>query len=180
MSVRERFVHRDRMQEHHHRMRWKTLEEGIQQLREVEVAVLEVLFGRGGQHDNDPDKVRCTGQMLGNLATLGPSQYATYIATIHPDNNRETVGSVANKLRNYESIINGPMQAQVSAVAKELREEIEGDERGGDREDGGDDEERNSSHVAPVRVTGPRVRAQQPPARERGYTPRADLWYFLR
>ncbi|RMC08969.1 hypothetical protein DUI87_13965 [Hirundo rustica rustica] len=123
MSVRERFVHRDRMQEHHHRMRWKTLEEGIQQMREV--AVLEVFFGRGGQHDNDPDKVRCTGQMLWNLATLGPSQYATYIATIHPDTNRETVGSVANKLRNYESIISGSMQAQVSAVAKELRERME-------------------------------------------------------
>ncbi|RMC19675.1 hypothetical protein DUI87_03238 [Hirundo rustica rustica] len=75
-------------------MRWKTLEEGIQKLREV--AVLEVLFGRGGQHDNDPDKVRCTGQMLWNLAALGPSQYATFIATINPDNNRETVASVAN------------------------------------------------------------------------------------
>ncbi|RMB97049.1 hypothetical protein DUI87_26497 [Hirundo rustica rustica] len=148
-------------------MRWKTLEEGIQQLREV--AVLEVLFGRGGQHDNDPDKVRCTGQMLWNLATLGPSQYATYIATIHPDNNRETVGSVANKLRNYESMISGPIQAQVSAVAKELREMMEMRE----------EMRRNSSHVGPVRVTGPRVRAQQPPARERGYTPRADLWFFL-
>ena len=42
MSVRERFVQRERMQEHHNRMRWKTLEEGIQQLKEV--AVLEVLF----------------------------------------------------------------------------------------------------------------------------------------
>ncbi|RMC12507.1 hypothetical protein DUI87_10025 [Hirundo rustica rustica] len=120
-------------------MRWKTLEEGIQQLREV--AVLEVLFGRGGQHDNDPDKVRCTGQMLWNLATLGPSQYTTYIATIHPDNNRETVGSVANKLRNYESIISGPMQAQVSALAKELREEMM---------EMREEMRRNSSHVAPV------------------------------
>ncbi|RMC19687.1 hypothetical protein DUI87_03250 [Hirundo rustica rustica] len=157
-------------------MRWKTLEEGIQQLREV--AVLEVLFGRGGQHDNDPDKVRCTGQMLWNLATLGPSQYATYIATIHPDNNRETVGSVANKLRNYESIISGPMQAQVSAVAKGLRERME--EVTEEMREMREEMRRNSSHVAPVRVTGPRVRAQQPPARERGYTPRADLWYFLR
>ncbi|RMB99856.1 hypothetical protein DUI87_23634 [Hirundo rustica rustica] len=172
MSVQERFVHRDRMQEHHHRMRWKTLEEGIQQLREV--AVLEVLFGRGGQHDNDPDKVRCTGQMW-NLATLGPSQYATFIATIPPDNNRETVGSIANKLRNYESIISGPMHAQVSAVAKELREKMEEV-----TEKMEEMMRRNSSHVAPVQVTGPRVRAQQPPARERGYTPRADLWYFLR
>ncbi|RMB89960.1 hypothetical protein DUI87_33659 [Hirundo rustica rustica] len=157
-------------------MRWKTLEEGLQQLREV--AVLEVLFGRGGQHDNDPDKVMCTGQMLWNLATLGPSQYTTFIATIHPDNTRETVGSVAKKLRNYESIICGPMQAQVSAVAKELRERME--EVTEEIREVREEMRRNSSHVAPVRVTGPRVRAQQPPARERGYTPRADLWYFLR
>lgn len=71
LSVRERFVHRERMQQHHHRMHWKTLEEGIEQLREV--AVLEVLFGRDGQHDRDPDKVRCTGQVLWSLANLGPS-----------------------------------------------------------------------------------------------------------
>ncbi|RMC03351.1 hypothetical protein DUI87_20547 [Hirundo rustica rustica] len=157
-------------------MCWKTLEEGIQQLREV--AVLEVLFGRGGQQYNDPDKVMCTGQMLWNLATLGPSQYATYIATIHPDNNQETVGSVANKLRNYESIICGPMQAQVSAVAKELREKME--EVTEKMEEMREELRRNSSHVAPVRVTGPRVRAQCPPARKTGYTPRADLWFFLR
>ncbi|RMC20416.1 hypothetical protein DUI87_01266 [Hirundo rustica rustica] len=149
-------------------MRWKTLEEGIQQLREV--AVLEVFFGRGGQHDNDPNKVRCTGQMLWNLTTLGPSQYTTFIATINADNNRETVGSVANKHRNYESMISGPMQAQDSAVVKELREEIR---------EVREEMRRNNSRVAPVRVTGPRVRAQQPPARERGYTPRADLWLFL-
>ncbi|OWK55432.1 hypothetical protein RLOC_00013784 [Lonchura striata] len=108
------------MQEHHHRMRWKTLEEGIQQLREV--AVLEALFGRDGQHNNDPDKVRCTGQMLWSLANIGPSQYTTFIATIDADANRETVGSVANKLRNYESMINGPMQAHISAVIKEFKE----------------------------------------------------------
>ncbi|RMC00733.1 hypothetical protein DUI87_22415 [Hirundo rustica rustica] len=127
-------------------MRWKTLEEGIQQLRDV--AVLEVLFGRGGQHDDDPDKVRCTGQMLWNLATLRPSQYATFIATIHPDNNRETVGSVANKLRNYESIISGPMQAQVCAVAKELREEMR-EMREEVTEKMEEMMRRNSSHVAP-------------------------------
>ncbi|RMC16222.1 hypothetical protein DUI87_08437 [Hirundo rustica rustica] len=116
--------------------------------------------------------------MLWNLATLGPSQYATYIATIHPDNNRETVGSVANKLRNYESIISGPMQAQVSAVAKELREKME--EVTEEIREVREEMRRNSSHVAPVRVTSPRVRAQRPPAKEKGYTPQADLWFFLR
>ncbi|RMC20355.1 hypothetical protein DUI87_01204 [Hirundo rustica rustica] len=109
--------------------------------------------------------------MLWNLATLGPSQYVTFIATINADNNRETVGSVANKHRNYESMISGPMQAQDSAVVKELREEIR---------EVREEMRRNNSRVALVRVTGPRVRAQGPPARERGYTPRADLWYFLR
>ncbi|RMC20051.1 hypothetical protein DUI87_00897 [Hirundo rustica rustica] len=161
MSVRERFVHRDRMQEHHHRMRWKTLEEGIQQLREV--AVLEVHFGRGGQHDNDPDKVRCTGQMLWNLATLGPSQYATFIATIHPDNNRKTVGPVANKLRNYESIISGPMQAQVSAVAKELREEMR-EMREEVIEKIEEMMRKNSSHVAPVPSYRPQSQSSTAPS----------------
>ncbi|KAF4790713.1 hypothetical protein TURU_138170 [Turdus rufiventris] len=110
------------MQEHHRRMRCKTLKEGIQQPREV--AVLEVLFGRGRQHENDPDKVRCTGQMLWNVANLGPSQYTSFIATINADSNQETVSSVANKLRNFESMISVPMQAHVSAVVKELKEEF--------------------------------------------------------
>ncbi|KAF4804387.1 hypothetical protein TURU_008424 [Turdus rufiventris] len=117
----ERFVHRERMQKHHHRMPWKTLEEGIQQLREV--AALEVLFERDGQHDKDPDKVRCAGQMW-NLAKLGPSQYTTIIAMINAKHNQETVGSVAYRLRNYESMVNGPMHAHVSAVVKELKEEF--------------------------------------------------------
>ncbi|RMB96402.1 hypothetical protein DUI87_27077 [Hirundo rustica rustica] len=82
-------------------------------------------------------------------------------------------------LENKDAIISGPVQAQVSAVAKELREEIR-EKMEEVTEKMEEMMRRNSSHVAPVRVTGPRVRAQQPPARERGYTPRADLWYFLR
>ncbi|XP_041875974.1 uncharacterized protein LOC121660630 [Corvus kubaryi] len=170
MSVRERFIHKERMQEYHHRMQWKTLEQGIQQLREV--AILEVLFGKDGQHDNDPDKVRCTGQMMWNLARLGPSQYTTFIATIDADNTRETVGSVANRLRHYDSMINGPLKAHVSAVVQDLKEEMK--EKMEEMR-----EEMRRVSVAPVRVTGPQVRACRPPARERGYTPRAELWFFL-
>ncbi|KAF4794060.1 hypothetical protein TURU_105335 [Turdus rufiventris] len=154
------------MQEHPHRICWKTLEEGIQQLREV--AVLEVLFERSGQHDNNPEKVRCTGQMMWNLANLRPSQHTTFSATINADNNQESVGSLANKLRKFESMINGPMQAHVSAVVKELKEEFK-------------EEMRRIRDVmkkidaAPVRVTGPKVGVQRPPPRERAYTPLADL-----
>ncbi|RMB93014.1 hypothetical protein DUI87_30520 [Hirundo rustica rustica] len=53
---------------------------------------------------------------------IGPSQHTTFIATINADNNLEAVGSVANELRNCESMISGQMQAHVSAVVKELRE----------------------------------------------------------
>ncbi|RMC05605.1 hypothetical protein DUI87_17690 [Hirundo rustica rustica] len=83
----------------------------------------------------------------------GPSQYTTFIVTINADNNRETVGSVANKLRNYESMISGPMQTQVSAVVKELREEMR---------EMREEMRRNSSHVAPVQVTGPSQSSTSP------------------
>ncbi|XP_072776969.1 serine/threonine-protein kinase pim-1-like [Taeniopygia guttata] len=54
----------------------------------------------------------------------GPCQYTTFIATINADTSRETVGSAANKFRNCEKMINGVMQAHVSAVIKELKEEF--------------------------------------------------------
>ncbi|KAJ7423428.1 hypothetical protein BTVI_09725 [Pitangus sulphuratus] len=44
-SVRERFIYRDPLQEHHSAKGWKTIE-GILRLREM--ALLEVLFGRDG------------------------------------------------------------------------------------------------------------------------------------
>ncbi|XP_005522618.1 PREDICTED: leucine zipper protein 2-like [Pseudopodoces humilis] len=39
---------------------------------------------------------------------------------------------------------------------------------------------KSSSHMAPVRVTSPKLQAQRPPARERGYTSQTELWFFLR
>ena len=65
--------------------------------------------------------------MLWNLANLETPQYTTFIATINADSNRQTVGSVTNKLRNHKSMINGPGQAHVSAVVKSLQEENRND-----------------------------------------------------
>ena len=86
---------------------------------------------------------------------------------INANNNQETVGFVANKLRNFESMINVPMQPHVSAVIKSLQEEMREEVR------------RNSSYTATVQVTGPKARAQCPPTREKGYTPQADMCFFL-
>ena len=85
------------------------------------MAVLEILFGRDRQHDNNPDKVRCTAQILWNLAHLRSSQYSSFMATMNVKDNHETVGSVARKFRNFESIIHGLMQAHFSAVVKSRR-----------------------------------------------------------
>ncbi|RMC04321.1 hypothetical protein DUI87_19140 [Hirundo rustica rustica] len=67
---------------------------------------------------------KITNQLVVAHMTKRPSQYATFIAIFNANSNQETVGSVASKLRNYESMISGPMQAQVSAVVKELRDKI--------------------------------------------------------
>lgn len=58
------------------------------------------------------------------------------------------MGSVASKLRNYESMINGPTQAHVSAMIKELKEEMR--------------EEVRKISAAPVRVTGPKPEPKVP------------------
>ncbi|TRZ08192.1 hypothetical protein HGM15179_018917 [Zosterops borbonicus] len=62
--------------------------------------------------------------MLWNLTNLGPNQYTTIIAMINAEDNQETVGSGANRLRYYESMVNGPMHAHISAVVKDLEEEF--------------------------------------------------------
>ncbi|KAF4797638.1 hypothetical protein TURU_071804 [Turdus rufiventris] len=107
--------------------------------------------------------------MLGNLANLGPSQYTTFFAMIYAENNLETVGSLVNKLRKFESMISGTMQAHVSTVVKSIQEQM--------REMR---EEMRIITAALVPITDPKFRAQCPSARERVYTPQADLWFFLR
>ncbi|TRZ12047.1 hypothetical protein HGM15179_015064 [Zosterops borbonicus] len=88
----------------------------------------------------DGGEARNLGPLTQESATHGPSQYATFL-TINAEDNQETVGSVASKLRSYESMISGPMQAHVSAVVKELKEEMR---------EMREEMRRNSSHIAPV------------------------------
>lgn len=170
-SVRERFVYRDSLQEHHHRTTWKTMEEGIQRLREM--ALLEIIFDRDGQPATDPDKVRCTSQMWWILSRQGPATYANYLASMHLDGNRETVGSVSNKLRMYSGMVQGPLQTRISAI-ETLVESLR-DEQKKFRE-----EIKESLQVAPVRGRGSEFRARRPSAREGGQVSRTELWYFLK
>ncbi|RMC03335.1 hypothetical protein DUI87_20531 [Hirundo rustica rustica] len=90
----------------------------------------------------------------------------------------ETVLDMAKKLRAYADAVRGPTHARIAAVEtrlqkledkidenhKKLREEI--------RED--------LLQISAVQIRGSGTQRRRSPARERGYTPRAELWFFLR
>ncbi|RMC20467.1 hypothetical protein DUI87_01317 [Hirundo rustica rustica] len=90
----------------------------------------------------------------------------------------ETVLDMAKKLRAYADAVHGPTHARIAAVEtrlqkledkidenhKKLREEF--------RED--------LLQISAVQIRGSGTQRRRSPARERGYTPRAELWFFLR
>ncbi|RMC17953.1 hypothetical protein DUI87_04827 [Hirundo rustica rustica] len=90
----------------------------------------------------------------------------------------ETVLDMAKKLRAYADAVHGPTHARIAAVEtrlqkledkidenhKKLREEI--------RED--------LLQISAVQIRRSGTQRRRSPARERGYTPRAELWFFLR
>ncbi|RMC07301.1 hypothetical protein DUI87_16759 [Hirundo rustica rustica] len=90
----------------------------------------------------------------------------------------ETVLNIAKKLRAYADAVHSPTHAKIAAVEtrlqkledkidenhKKLREEI--------RED--------LLQISAVQIRSSSSQRRRSPARERGYTPRAELWFFLR
>ncbi|XP_071415742.1 uncharacterized protein [Pithys albifrons albifrons] len=176
-SVRETLVYGEILQEHHMKKTWKTMEEGILRLREM--AVMDVLFGRGGQTNNDPDKVRCTPYMWWILSRTGPAEYTEFLASIYREENQETVGAVANKLWIYEGMTHSPMQARISAV-ETLVAEVKNEQRKLREEMREIREEiKESLQVAPVPFRTWKVRARRPPAREREQASLTEMSYFL-
>ncbi|RMC09853.1 hypothetical protein DUI87_13640 [Hirundo rustica rustica] len=90
----------------------------------------------------------------------------------------ETVLDMAKKLRAYADAVHGPTHARIAAVEtrlqkledkidenhKRLREEIRKD----------------LLQISAVQIRGSGTQRRCSPGRERGYTPRAELWFFLR
>ncbi|RMC21199.1 hypothetical protein DUI87_02057 [Hirundo rustica rustica] len=90
----------------------------------------------------------------------------------------ETVLDMAKKLRAYADAVHGPTHARITAVEtplqkleekidenpKNLREKI--------RED--------LLQISAVQIRGSGTQRRRSPGRERGYTPCAELWFFLR
>ncbi|RMC04311.1 hypothetical protein DUI87_19130 [Hirundo rustica rustica] len=172
-SVAERYLCADDL--YMQQTPWKTIEQGIQRLREM--AVAEMVFS-DDINTRNPDLVSCTSVMWRKLIRLGPLEYASALAVMKREDMEETVLDMAKKLRAYANAVHGPTHARIAAVEtrlqkledkidenhKKLREEI--------RED--------LLQISAVQIRGSGTQRRRSPARERGYTPRAELWFFLR
>ncbi|XP_074386551.1 uncharacterized protein LOC141726125 isoform X1 [Zonotrichia albicollis] len=154
---------------------WKTIEQGIQRLREM--AVTEIIFSDDVTTRN-PDLVPCTSVMWRKLVRLGPQEYASALAIMKRDERGETVLDMARKLRAYADAVHGPTHARIAAVEtrlqnledkieenhKKLREEIKED----------------LLQISAVQIRGSGIQGRRFPDGERRYTPRAELWFYLR
>ncbi|RMB99593.1 hypothetical protein DUI87_23846 [Hirundo rustica rustica] len=172
-SVAERYLCADDL--YMQQTPWKTIEQGIQRLREM--AVAEIVFS-DDINTRNPDLVSCTSVMWRKLIRLGPLEYASALAVMKREDMEETVLDMAKKLRAYADAVHGPTHARIAAVEtrlqkledkidenhKKLREEI--------RED--------LLQISAVQIRGSGSQRRRSPATERGYTPRAELWFFLR
>ncbi|RMB93636.1 hypothetical protein DUI87_29863 [Hirundo rustica rustica] len=92
---------------------WKTIEQGIQCLREM--AVAEIVFSDDLTTRN-PDLVPCTPVMWHKLVRLGPQEYSSALAIMKQDDTEETVLDMAKKLQAYADAVHGPMHIRIAAL----------------------------------------------------------------
>ena len=172
-SVAQRYLCADDL--YMQQTQWKTIEQGIQRLREM--AVAEIIFSDDITTRN-PDLVPCTAVMWRKLVRLGPHEYASALAIMKRDERDETVLDMAKKLRAYADAVHGPTHARIAALEtrlqkledkieenhKRLREEIKED----------------LLQISAVQIRDPGIQRRRSPDGDRRYTPRAELWFFLR
>ncbi|RMC18039.1 hypothetical protein DUI87_04917 [Hirundo rustica rustica] len=92
-SVSQRYLCADDL--YMQQTQWKTIEQGIQRLREM--AVVEIVFS-DDINTRNPDLVPCTPVMWQKLVRLGPQEYSSALAIIKRDETKETVLDMAKKL----------------------------------------------------------------------------------
>ncbi|RMB89964.1 hypothetical protein DUI87_33663 [Hirundo rustica rustica] len=97
---------------------WKSIEQGIQCLREM--AVAEMVFS-DDLNTRDPDLVPCTPVMWRKLVPLGPQEYSSALAKIKWDDTEETVLDMVKKLRTYADAVHGPTHARIAALEMHMR-----------------------------------------------------------
>ncbi|RMB95487.1 hypothetical protein DUI87_27596 [Hirundo rustica rustica] len=174
-SVRDRYLCKEDLQVH--QGKWSTMEQGIRCLREL--AVLEIIFSEDERFPKSPDDVQCTSQMWLRFARLGPEMYSHYLATLQWREGEDKVGVLVNKLRIYEDTVTAPFRTHVSSVETRLAEQVRSLIEEGHQKLKKELKE-EIYHISPEPTRVSAIRSRYPPARERGYTPRGNLWSFLR
>ncbi|RMC10041.1 hypothetical protein DUI87_12838 [Hirundo rustica rustica] len=153
------------------------MEQGIRCLREL--AVLEIIFSEDERFPKSPDDVQCTSQMWLRFARLGPEMYSRYLATLQWREGEDKVGVLVNKLRIYEDTVTAPFRTHVSSVETRLAEQVRSLIEEGHQKLKKELKE-EIYHISPEPTRVSAIRSRYPPARERAYTPRGNLWSFLR
>ncbi|RMC21226.1 hypothetical protein DUI87_02084 [Hirundo rustica rustica] len=92
-SVAQRYLCADEL--YMQQTQWKTIEQGIQSLREM--AVMEIVFS-DDLNTRNPDLVPCTPVMRQKLIRLGPQEYSSALEIMQQDDTEETVLDMAKKL----------------------------------------------------------------------------------
>ncbi|RMC20992.1 hypothetical protein DUI87_01847 [Hirundo rustica rustica] len=135
-SVAERYLCADDL--YMQQTQWKTIEQGIQRLREM--AVVEIVFS-DDLNTRNPDLVPCTSVMCQKLVRLGPQEYSSALAIMKRDDREEMVLDMGKKLRAYADAVHCPTHATIAVLEtrmqklenkieenhKKLREEIKED-----------------------------------------------------
>ncbi|TRZ07711.1 hypothetical protein HGM15179_019395 [Zosterops borbonicus] len=122
-SVGQRYLYADDL--YMQQTQWKTIEQGIQCLREM--AVAEIVFS-DDLNARNPDLVPCTPMMWGKLLRLGPQEYSSALAIMRWDDKEETVLDMAKKLRAYVDVMHSPTHGRITAVEtymEKLEDKIE-------------------------------------------------------
>lgn len=113
------------------------------------------------------------------LAQFWLQMYTPTITTLQWKEKDETDNSaVTKRLWCYEGIVHDPTEAKISAVETHLVEHALKME---DRIEEAHQKFRKETKEDLLQVSSqiPYYQGQMTPAREMGYTPRADLWFFL-
>ena len=164
-AVKERYPHKEDIV--YQVNKWTTMDQGLQQLREL--AVLEMIYSdlNNAQTPTDPDEVQCTTSMWRKFVRAAPLTHASTLAVMGWDEGMgPTVDTVSNQLHKYEENLSAPVRGCISAVER-LSQRLD-------------------EHIAsssPKRKNLSAIKRQQSPAQTRenpGRTPRGTLWFYLR
>ncbi|TRZ11478.1 hypothetical protein HGM15179_015625 [Zosterops borbonicus] len=138
----------------------------------------QIIFSEDEGFPKNPDDVQCTSGMWLRFARLGPEMYSRYLATLQWRESEDKVGVLANKLRIYEDTVTAPFRTHVSSVETRLAEQVQSLIEEGHQKLKKELKE-EIYHISPEPTRVSAIRSRRPPARERGYTPRGNLWSFL-